>query len=216
MTQPHDDEYGETLRRVLRAEAEEFTPSAEGLERIRSKIEDRQAKQLWWQMPWVRPVVAVGGAMVLAGIVMVGTPGIRATVISAFSPSAPTGKSTPITPPGNNQGYPTNGSPTPTATPTDSGESGGPYGGACDREGGKVTTLNTPSSSPSPSALPSECVSTSPPDEHTTPPTEPPHTHHPTHSSTPTDSSEPSDPSNSPTTTDPKPSGSNPEPAASP
>lgn len=214
MTQPHDDEYGDILRRVLRTEAEEITPSAEGLERIRARIEQRSARQLWWQMPWVRPAMAVGGAMVLAAVVMVGTPGIRATVISAFKPTAPQATSTPIMPPGNNHGYPTNGSPTPTASPTDSGASQGPGGGACGPGNGRVTALHTPS----PSASPSECTSTSPPDGHTTGPAEPSHptTTPPTHSTPPPHSAEPTEPSDSPSTTDPKPSDSGAAPLATP
>lgn len=214
MTQPHDDEYGDILRRVLRTEAEEITPSAEGLERIRARIDQRSARRVWWQMPWVRPAMAVGGAMVLAAMVMVGTPGIRATVISAFKPTAPQGTSTPVMPPGNNHGYPTNGTPTPAASPTDSGESQGPGGGSCDQgQGdGRVKASQTPSASPS------ECTSTSPPDGHSTEPSSPSHpsTPTPTHSTQPTHSSEPSEPSNTPTTTDPKPSDSNAGPVATP
>lgn len=214
MTQPHDDEYGDILRRVLRAEAEEITPSAEGLERIRSRIEQRSARQLWWQMPWVRPAMAVGGAMVLAAVVMVGTPGIRATVIAAFNPTSPTGTSTPIMPPGNNHGYPTNGTPTPTATPTDSGASQGPGYGSCGQGGGKMTAPHTPA----PSASPSECTSTSPPNGQTTEPTHPadPSTPPPAHSTPPPHTTEPSQPSDSPTTTDPKPSDSVAGPVATP
>lgn len=214
MTQPHDDEYGDILRRVLHSEAEEITPSAEGLERIRTRIDNRSARQLWWQMPWVRPAMAVGGAMVLAAVVMVGTPGIRATVIAAFKPTAPQATSTPIMPPGNNHGYPTNGSPTPTVSPTDSGASQGPGGGSCDSGSGKATASHTAS----PSASPSECTSTSPPDGQTTRPTHPssPTTPTPPHSTPPTHSTEPTEPSDSPSTTDPKPSDSGAGPVATP
>lgn len=212
MTQPHDDEYADILRRVLRTEAEEITPSAEGLERIRARIDERSARRLWWQMPWVRPAMAVGGAMVLAAVVMVGTPGIRATVISAFKPTAPQGTSTPIVPPGNNHGYPTNGTPTPAASPSDSGESQGPGGGGCDQGGGRVTASQTPSASPS------QCPSTSPSDGHSTEPTSPsrPSTPIPTQPTQPTRSTVPPVPSNTPTTTVPKPSDSNAGPVATP
>ena len=219
MTQPHDDEYGDVLRSVLRAEAEEVTPSAEGLERIRTRIADRSARRLWWQMPWIRPAMAVGGAFLLASVVMVGTPGIRGAVIAAFNGQSNTPQSkgtTPYHPPTNNGGYPTNagsGTPSPTGS---QGPSQGPAGGPCDPGSsdpgsGQVTTMRTPSSSGSPS----DCPTTPPPDSGTTDPGTPTSTPPPDHPTEPTHTTEPTEPSGSPST-DPKPSDSNAVPEASP
>ena len=218
MTQPHDDEYGEILRRVLRAEADELTPSAEGLDRIRTKIDERSARRLWWQMPWVRPAMAVAGALVVATGVMAGTPGIRATVIAAFNgqSNTPTSQTTtPYDPSTANGGYPTNGTADGTPSPTGSGSpSQGPAGGPCgpdDTSGGQVTAMHTPSSG----ATPSDCPTTPPPDTQTTKPATPTSPTPPDdHSTPPTHSTEPT-PSDSPST-DPKPSDANPDPAASP
>lgn len=217
MTQPHDDEYGDVLRSVLRAEADEVTPSAEGLERIRSRIADRSARRLWWQMPWIRPAMAVGGAFLLASVVMVGTPGIRGAVIAAFNGQSNTPQSrssTPYHPPTNNGGYPTNaGSGTPSPTGSE-GPSQGPGGGPCgtgSSDPGQVTAMHTPSSSGSPS----ECPTTTPPDTSTTHPGTPTTTPPPDHPTEPTHTTEPTQPSGSPST-DPKPSDSNAVPEASP
>jgi hypothetical protein len=73
MTQPFDDEYGERLRRALHAEAEAVTPSAEGLERIRTKINERHERRLGlfaYSAPWLRPLAAVTAALAvcLAGV----------------------------------------------------------------------------------------------------------------------------------------------------
>lgn len=216
MTQPHDDEYGVILRRVLRAEANEVTPSAEGLERIRTGIDARAARRLWWQMPWVRPAMAMGGALVLAAVVMAGTPSIRQSVIAAFQPTTPTGPASPYHPPSNNQGYPTNGPGTGSPSPTGSGgPSQGPGGGPCgdpggDDSGGQVTTLRTPSAS----STPTHCATTPPPQTQTEEPTTPSSpTTRP--DSPPPHTTPPPQTSGSPST-DPKPSDSHPDPVTSP
>ncbi|WP_067479841.1 hypothetical protein [Actinomadura hibisca] len=69
-TDPHD-EYGEILRRALSAEAETVDPSADGLERIRARIDERRRRRFGWEWftaNWGRPVLAVGAAVAIAGI----------------------------------------------------------------------------------------------------------------------------------------------------
>ncbi|MFI0444696.1 hypothetical protein [Actinomadura sp. 6N118] len=70
MTDPHE-EHGEILRRALNAEADTVTPSADGLERIRTRIENRRQRRFgwaWFTESWARPVLAVGAAVAIAGI----------------------------------------------------------------------------------------------------------------------------------------------------
>ncbi|MFC5180907.1 hypothetical protein [Actinomadura harenae] len=73
-TGPHD-EHGEILRRALHAEAERVTPSADGLERIRAGIAERERRRFpvrsgwdWFTANWTRPVLAVGAALAIAGL----------------------------------------------------------------------------------------------------------------------------------------------------
>ena len=42
------DEYGDLLRRVLRAEADSVVPSAEGLQIIRTRVEQRGSRGIFW------------------------------------------------------------------------------------------------------------------------------------------------------------------------
>ncbi|WP_051467036.1 hypothetical protein [Actinomadura oligospora] len=73
-TGPHD-EHGELLRRALHAEAERVTPSADGLERIRALVAERERRRFpgragwdWFTANWTRPVLAVGAAVAIAGL----------------------------------------------------------------------------------------------------------------------------------------------------
>lgn len=61
------DEYGDVLRRALRAEADEVVPSPDGLQIIRARIEERRARRhlLWWRAG----ASAVGAALVAAVVV---------------------------------------------------------------------------------------------------------------------------------------------------
>ena len=79
MTQPFDDEYGDRLRRALHAEAEAVTPSPEGLERIRSKIEDKHERRFGFSLsaPWMRPLVALTAAVVVCGAAVSATPALK-------------------------------------------------------------------------------------------------------------------------------------------
>ncbi|HZE32968.1 MAG TPA: hypothetical protein VE198_16215 [Actinoallomurus sp.] len=79
MTQPFDDEYGDRLRRALHAEAEAVTPSAEGLERIRSKINDKRERRFGFSLtaPWMRPLAALTAAVFVCGAAVTATPALK-------------------------------------------------------------------------------------------------------------------------------------------
>src|SRR5689334_18828685 len=79
MTQPFDDEHGEILRRALHAEAEAVTPSPEGLERIRTKINKRHERRLGflaYSSPWLRPLAAVTAALAVCFAAVSVTPAL--------------------------------------------------------------------------------------------------------------------------------------------
>lgn len=76
MTFPPDDEYGELLRRALRAEADSVVPSPDGLEIIRRRIDQRGMRRLR-NMLWWRVGAAAAGAMLVAGAVVMVVPGLR-------------------------------------------------------------------------------------------------------------------------------------------
>ncbi|UBU15721.1 hypothetical protein [Nonomuraea gerenzanensis] len=76
MTQP-PDEYGDLLRRALRAEADEVVPSPEGLQIIRARIERRGARNLFW---W-RAGAAGVGAVLVAGAIVMAIPNLRSQII---------------------------------------------------------------------------------------------------------------------------------------
>jgi hypothetical protein len=99
MTQPFDDEHGERLRRALHAEAEAVTPSPEGLERIRSKINQRHERRLGfaYAAPWLRPFAAVAAALAVCLVAVSVTPALATFVQTGhFSPDSGSdgGKST--------------------------------------------------------------------------------------------------------------------------
>ncbi|GGL15082.1 hypothetical protein Sme01_16370 [Sphaerisporangium melleum] len=70
------DEYGEVLRRVLRAEADSVVPSAEGLQIIRTRIEQRAERGIRGIFWWRAAASAFGAVLVAATVVMV-VPGLR-------------------------------------------------------------------------------------------------------------------------------------------
>ncbi|MFG1943627.1 hypothetical protein [Nonomuraea sp. NPDC048826] len=78
MTQP-PDEYGDLLRRALRAEADAVVPSPDGLDAIRTKIERRGARNLFW---W-RTGAAAASAVLVAGAIVMVVPELRHRVIEA-------------------------------------------------------------------------------------------------------------------------------------
>ena len=108
MTQPFDDEYGDRLRRALHAEAEAVTPSAEGLERIRTKIDQRHERR--WSMfsyaaPWLRPFAAVAAALAVCVVAVSVTPALANFVQTGhFSPDAGSGGQNSSTKDGHSQG----------------------------------------------------------------------------------------------------------------
>ncbi|WP_066945448.1 hypothetical protein [Microtetraspora fusca] len=80
MTFPTDDEYGEILRRAMRAEADSVVPSPEGLDIIRRRIDERGTRGLrglfWWRIG-----ASVAGAALVAGTVVMLVPDLRTQVI---------------------------------------------------------------------------------------------------------------------------------------
>ncbi|MEU9887517.1 hypothetical protein [Sphaerisporangium sp. NPDC051011] len=89
------DESGEFLRRVLRAEAESVVPSAEGLEIIRTRIEQGGMRGLRGVFWWRAGASALGAVLVAATVVMV-VPNLRAqftpeqhSVVQVDNPTAP-------------------------------------------------------------------------------------------------------------------------------
>lgn len=80
MTFPTDDEYGEFLRRAMRAEADSVVPSPEGLDIIRRRIDERGVRGLrglfWWRVG-----AAVAGAALVAGTVVMIVPELRTQVM---------------------------------------------------------------------------------------------------------------------------------------
>ncbi|MEV4802211.1 hypothetical protein AB0K18_19535 [Nonomuraea sp. NPDC049421] len=76
MTQP-PDEYGDLLRRALRAEADAVVPSPDGLEIIRARIERRGVRNLFW---W-RAGAAAASAVLVAGAIVFAVPGLRSQII---------------------------------------------------------------------------------------------------------------------------------------
>lgn len=72
MTEPFD-EYDDRLRLVLNAEADAVVPSAEGLEKIRARIDESRERRLWYVRPWLRPLAALSAAIVMAVIAVPAT-----------------------------------------------------------------------------------------------------------------------------------------------
>jgi hypothetical protein len=125
MTQPFDDEYGDRLRRALHAEAEAVTPSAEGLERIRSKINQRRERRLGFfslSAPWLRPLAAVAAAVFVCVVTVSVTPALANFVQTGhFSPNSGAGNGRTTTNDGTSQGevLPSgSGSPAPSMSPS--------------------------------------------------------------------------------------------------
>ncbi|SDG95929.1 hypothetical protein [Nonomuraea jiangxiensis] len=76
MTRP-PDEYGDVLRRALRAEADAVVPSPDGLEIIRARIERRGVRNLFW---W-RAGAAAASAVLVAGTIVMAVPQLRSQII---------------------------------------------------------------------------------------------------------------------------------------
>jgi hypothetical protein len=110
MTQPFDDEHGDRLRRALHAEAEAVTPSAEGLERIHAKINQRDERRFGvfsLSAPWLRPLAAVAAAAVVCVVALSVTPGLANFVQTGhFSPDSGSSKGNSAATNGHSQGQP--------------------------------------------------------------------------------------------------------------
>ncbi|MFI7125343.1 hypothetical protein ACIBQ1_06580 [Nonomuraea sp. NPDC050153] len=76
MIQP-PDEHGDLLRRALRAEADAVVPSPDGLEIIRTRIERRGVRNLFW---W-RAGAAAASAVLVAGTIVMAVPSLRSHII---------------------------------------------------------------------------------------------------------------------------------------
>ncbi|SDG18400.1 hypothetical protein SAMN05421505_102180 [Sinosporangium album] len=70
------DEHGDFLRRVLRAEADTVVPSPDALEIIRTRIERRGIRGLFW---W-RAGASIAGAVLVAAAVVMVVPSLRQQV----------------------------------------------------------------------------------------------------------------------------------------
>ncbi|MGW8532027.1 hypothetical protein [Nocardiopsis sp. NPDC055824] len=79
-TDPTDDAFEDRLRQVLMAEASTVEPSPEALNLIRERTE-RNRGFAWFGLPWLRPVAAVAGAVMIAASVVVSSPQVRDQVL---------------------------------------------------------------------------------------------------------------------------------------
>ena len=79
------DEYGDILRRVLRAQADSVVPSAEGLEIIRTRVDQRGLRGIFW---W-RAAASAFGAVLVAATVVMAVPGLREEIGSDPQPIVP-------------------------------------------------------------------------------------------------------------------------------
>ena len=83
MSTPNDRnelEFEDQLRQILRAEADEVAPSAEGLNLIRERTE-RQRGSAWFGLPWLRPATAVAAAVLIVASVIMSSPQVRDQVL---------------------------------------------------------------------------------------------------------------------------------------
>lgn len=79
-TDPTDAEFEAKLRQLLKAEADQVSPSPEGLNLIRERTENNRGSA-WFGLPWLRPAVAVAGAVLIATSVIMSTPQVRDQVL---------------------------------------------------------------------------------------------------------------------------------------
>jgi len=161
MTQPFDDEYGDRLRRALHAEAEAVTPSAEGLERIRSKITTRDERR-WgffsYSAPWLRPFAAVAAAIAVCFAAVSVTPALANFVQTGHfstdtgndgdNSSAKNGHSQGEVVPSDSSSPAPSGSPTPTSSHSPDTGKHVVNGSTCPSGENTVTPSAAPSSAP--------------------------------------------------------------------
>ena len=92
-TDPTNDAFEERLRQVLRSEADAVAPSPEALNLIRDRT-DRNRGAVWFGLPWLRPVAAVAGAVMIAASVVMSSPQVRDQVLE-FVPAGADRHGTP-------------------------------------------------------------------------------------------------------------------------
>ncbi|MFB4277836.1 hypothetical protein ACBJ59_21270 [Nonomuraea sp. MTCD27] len=154
MTQP-PDEYGDLLRRALRAEADAVVPSPEGLEIIRARIERRGVRNLFW---W-RAGAAAASAILVAGTIVMAVPELRSQIIDQ-KPVAPLGNEVTEVPSNSSttrSQQPPAQEPSPDQPKVVIPDTTQP---ASPRPTKKADSTSRPSPSPSPSATPTDCPST--------------------------------------------------------
>jgi hypothetical protein len=164
MTQPFDDEYGDRLRRALHAEAEAVAPSPEGLERIRSKINDRHERRFGFSFaaPWLRPLAAVTAALFVCGAAVSATPALKNFVQTGhFSSDSGNGDPGSASNSGRSQGQVLPGgssNPVPNTSPSPSSIRPSNTGkhvvnGTCEPGESTVTPSSTPTATPVPGPI---------------------------------------------------------------
>ena len=105
MTSPHDseDEFEAQLRQLLKAEADSVQPSAEGLNLIRERTEKGHAVS-WFGLPWLRPALAVAGAVMIAASVIMTSPQVRDQVLDIVPAGADREDAPPVDSDGTDNG----------------------------------------------------------------------------------------------------------------
>jgi hypothetical protein len=190
MTQPFDDEYGDRLRRALHAEAEAVTPSPDGLERIRGKINDKHERRFGFSFsaPWLRPLAAVTAALFVCGAAVSATPALQNFVQTGhFSsdsgsgdggPASNSGRSQGEVVPGGSSNPAPNTSPSPTSTRSPNTGKHVVNGTTCNPGESMVTPSSSPTPGPGTTYVTCEPSTgpTSPPPATDVPPTPPPTT----------------------------------------
>jgi hypothetical protein len=210
-TDPHD-ELGEILRRALNAEADEVIPGADGLEKIRTRIDERRRPRFgwdWFTVNWARPLVAVAVAVVVACVGVTAPQAIEFIQSTAdHGPSGDGGGGTadgghetqglpPYVPPSasprpDGSGDPSKaGSPSPAAPPGAAGCAGQPP--AAPTPPPSASAAPEANGTPPPAAPQQPCPSSEPPGEEPVTPTTP---------ETGPSSADPTEPVTPPTTED--------------
>ncbi|XVQ13416.1 hypothetical protein ACQP1W_13025 [Spirillospora sp. CA-255316] len=160
-TDPHD-EHGEILRRALHAEAATVIPSAEGLEKIRSRIDERAQRRFgwdWFTAIWARPVMAVAVAVLIAGIGVTAPQTIDLIQSAGSNGTSDKGRHhSSDGDPAGTQGAPPNAQPPASAVPSESGdpsETGTPSPAVSPGSPSCTSAAPTPSAAGTPSPAPS-------------------------------------------------------------
>ncbi|OLT27441.1 hypothetical protein BJF83_02530 [Nocardiopsis sp. CNR-923] len=144
MTSPtENDPFENQLRSILRSEADTVEPSAEALNLIRERTE-RGRGWAWFGLPWLRPVLAVAGAVLIAASVVVSSPEFRDHVLEIV----PAGADRAGTP----QSSEPSGDDVATIAPTP------------DAGGDVAAPVPEPTDDPTPATVPSTAPSSSPDD----------------------------------------------------